>query len=451
MNRKINADTDYDVVVLGAGVVGSAAAFALANKGAKCLLLEANPKAVRRYAGEWMHPPVVDLMKGFGLEIPEAAKGHRAGEGFVVFPEDGSAAIELPYPEGARGFCCSHEALSVAVREQAIAHPNVEYVESARAVDVQVDGRVRYHLAETSQDREVRGGLVVGAGGRSCVSRQALGSTVPRDVVSYMAALALDVELPREGFGHVFMGGPGAALGYRTSPDEVRVCLDVPADRSDLRHDRRRLYAAFESALPESLRAPTRDAIDSGAIKWSATFFQPRTERGRGQIALVGDAIGLCHPLCAAGVVVGFLDVALLTEAWAAGDLAAYRRRGAAETRVPELMSCAIYQLLGTEQGGELRQHVYHSWRTNPAERDRTMRILTGIARDASTFVSTFANIGAQAVAASLFRAPRGDASDGLLARTRALGQWLRWPVASALPNAVAQRIRPHGKIDAPF
>ena len=53
----------YDVAVIGAGPVGSAAALAYADRGQQVLLLEANPKASQRFAGEWMHPPSTDLLR----------------------------------------------------------------------------------------------------------------------------------------------------------------------------------------------------------------------------------------------------------------------------------------------------------------------------------------------------------------------------------------------------
>ncbi|MFB6264183.1 MAG: FAD-dependent oxidoreductase [Bradymonadaceae bacterium] len=443
----------YDVVVVGAGVVGSAAAHVLAEQGASCLLLEADPDAVRRYAGEWMHPTVTRLMDEFGLEIPDAASDHPAGEGFVVHPDDGTEPIELPYPTDRQGFCCSHYELSTSVRAQAADHGAVTYRPYARAVDVDPEGRVRFHLSEENLDREVAADLVVGAGGRSSICRQSIGEDTPRELVTYMAALGLnEVELPREGYGHIFTGGPGVALGYRHAPDEVRLCLDVPSERRDLKNDPQALYEAFEEALPEQLRGPVRDELDRENLRWSATFFQPRTERGEERVALVGDAIGLCHPLCAAGVAVGFLDIALLAEAYEEGNLESYRERGAAETRVPELMSCVIYKLLGTtEDTSALRRALYRTWRRDPAERNRTMQILTGAARDPGTFVASFANVGAQALVDSGRETLRDGGMADLVSGAEGFGEWAQWPLAAALPDTVAERFRATSSVDSFF
>ena len=48
MNR-----SSYDVVVVGAGPAGCGAALAHARKGASVLVVEADPRAAKRFAGEW--------------------------------------------------------------------------------------------------------------------------------------------------------------------------------------------------------------------------------------------------------------------------------------------------------------------------------------------------------------------------------------------------------------
>ncbi len=451
-NKQQRSD-EYDVIIVGAGVIGSAAAHVLATQGERCLLLEAAPEAIRRYAGEWMHPTVRVLMERLGIPLPKAAMANDAGAGFIVHPEDGSPPIALPYPEGQRGFCCSHFELASSVRKHAAAHPNVDYVPFARVIDVQRDGRVRFHAARELADREVRARLVVGAEGRSSVCRRVLEPDSNRDVVSYMAALSLDgdVTLPREGYGHLFMGAPGIALAYRVSRREVRLCLDVPVAAGELRRDRDRLFAAFAHVLPDHLREQARAAVHGAELRWTATFFQPRAQRGEDRIVLVGDAVGLCHPLCSAGVAIGLLDVALLGDAVAKHDLHWYRRRGARETWVPELMSCAVYHLLGQPDVSDpLRQTVYRSWREDHAARDQTMNILTGMERRPAMFASTFAKLGFDAVTAGIKSQSARRPLDAV-ELLQSFERWLRWPVAGLMPQWMVARVRPRATIHAPF
>ncbi|MGH8624626.1 MAG: FAD-dependent oxidoreductase [Gammaproteobacteria bacterium] len=122
----------YDVAVAGAGPVGAIAALAHARRGARVVLFEANPKSALRLAGEWLHPPAIGALSRLGIDLPATIPEHAAGQGFVVFPDDGSAPCLLPYAEEARSFSCEHSALVEALRAAATADPNVEYLASAR-------------------------------------------------------------------------------------------------------------------------------------------------------------------------------------------------------------------------------------------------------------------------------------------------------------------------------
>src|SRR5277367_2606115 len=107
----------YDVAVIGGGPVGSVTAIAFARRGARVIVLEADPRACRRFAGEWIHPSgvaVLDALRAGRLE--RAAP--RAGYGFVIFPKGESAPIELPYPEGV-ALSCPHESIVESLRDVA--------------------------------------------------------------------------------------------------------------------------------------------------------------------------------------------------------------------------------------------------------------------------------------------------------------------------------------------
>ena len=68
---------DYDVAIVGAGPIGSAAALAFAKRGAKTIVFEANPGASRRLAGEWLHPPGVEVLGRLGIDVAGEAAGDR--------------------------------------------------------------------------------------------------------------------------------------------------------------------------------------------------------------------------------------------------------------------------------------------------------------------------------------------------------------------------------------
>ena len=70
----------YDVAIVGAGPVGSLCALAHARKGARVALLEANPRASERLAGEWLHPPAIRILREVGIDV-DTLPGKHAGQG----------------------------------------------------------------------------------------------------------------------------------------------------------------------------------------------------------------------------------------------------------------------------------------------------------------------------------------------------------------------------------
>ncbi len=423
----------YDVVIAGAGPAGIAAAAAFAARGAEVLLLEAEPSAATRLAGEWMHPTGADVLARLGLLPEEALLDRPVGRGFVIFPEDGSPRIELAYAPVDRGFACEHEVLVGALRERIRTRARVRYVEGARLTDLDVaNGRVRLRVGTDA--RELEAGLVVGADGKGSTVRKRLYDGESAPAISQMAGLLLaDVELPCEGMGHVFVGGPGPALAYRLDARHVRLCLDVPSAHG--RRGPRDLYAAFAPALPASLRGAFRDALEARPVVWAGTRLRARLDYGRGKVGLVGDAVGVVHPLCAAGMTLGLLDAERLASA---PSVTEYAKTREAESHVPELLSQALYEVLVRvdPSASAIRAAMYRTFREDAAERLRTMNILAGreIGRDA--FSSAFVKVALTA-ARGVADGARAGSPLRAARSVRKLAEWSRYPVRALAPRGL--------------
>ena len=218
----------YDVIVIGAGPAGCATALAHAPKGARVLPLEANPDAANRLAGEWIHPGAIAVLDSLHIDL-RAGSSFDSGRGFAVFPEDGSDPIRLPYTSedesrDARGWSGDHRALVDLLREHASAHPDVTYLDDARVIGI-MGQCVSIRRTRDRSEAEIFAERIVGADGRSSRARIALDLEKATTTVSRMAGLRLsETELPFEGHGHIFLGGPGPILAYRIRSDQVRLC-----------------------------------------------------------------------------------------------------------------------------------------------------------------------------------------------------------------------------------
>ncbi|HEY6879328.1 MAG TPA: FAD-dependent oxidoreductase, partial [Polyangiales bacterium] len=422
--------SSYDVVVVGAGPVGSVAAVAAARSGQRVLLLEANPAAAHRFAGEWIHPTGVAVLDRLRIGRLEGADA-RTGYGFVVFPDDGSEPIELPYPEGHVALACEHSRIVESIRERAIALPEIDYLERARVVAIE-GHRVTFRTQ--SGETTVQAGRVIGCDGRASIARKALGLGNGQ-AISYMGSVELrGVELPVEGYGHVVLGGPGPVLLYRIGPDLIRGCFDVPLSFDANRRNPAFLWDGYAAVIPERLRASFREALERGPVDWAVNRFAPRAMYGRDAVRLAGDSVGHFHPLTAAGMTLGFLDAEL---AGSNVSLPEYQKRREKDSYVPELLSNALYHVFAREDptAVQIRSATWKVWKKSRYERERTMRILMGAEPRRSSFGVVFSRIALSAFGSSVKEL-------GQTKRLRDFGhtlasyrEWMQWPAANFVPS----------------
>ena len=391
----------YDIAVVGGGPVGCFCALAHARAGAQVALLEANPKASSRLAGEWLHPPAVRMLRDVGLNL-DAHPGSSPGKGFVVMPEDRSAPIVLPYPGGTLGIACEHAELVSGLRKALEDEPGVDYHVGARVRAVEDGGLV---FACDGGERSLRAGRIVGADGRSSIVRRSLGLSTTRLTCSRMIGLVIeDATLPFEGYGHVLLGGPGPVLMFRLDAGRVRVVVDVPLDHWTPEDRIGLLGDSYADLLPESVRPGFVAAVREGRFKAAANELRPRSTYGTSRRVLVGDAAGHYHPLTAVGLTLGFGDALALAEGRESFDDFTVRRAGA--TRAPELLAMALYEVFADHriEAASLRQAVYRKWRVSAGARERTMRLLACEDTSATRLGIAFYDMVAGAVAAALPR-----------------------------------------------
>jgi len=424
------ADAQADVAVVGAGPAGCVTALAFARQGARVLLLEAQPHN-KRLAGEWLHPPGVEVLRNLGVPPIAAAAHHPPGRGFVVFPGNGSEPIVLKYPDGELGLTCEHHAFVSALRTTALDHRQVRFLPSTRVTHLEKRRLGASNLA--GESRTFDADLIVGADGRSSLTRRCLGIPDERTLVSHMAGVLLeDAELPFEGFGHLFLGGPGPMFVSRIGPAHIRACIDVPVNSSRCLKNGDGLWQAYRAALPATLHAPFRRALEGQSIAWAANQWRPRVHYGREGVALVGDAVGHFHPLTAVGMTLGFLDGYALAQSKCFRD---YRNQRTAASRVPELLSMGLHNLFTLQDTGTvaLRNALFTMWRQSPTECRETMRLLSGEQTNAEHFVRAFLKVvvlGLQQV----FKDTLGSWHFRHLADSlKSFARWLGWLAAGTV------------------
>ena len=379
----------YDIAIVGGGPVGSLCALAHARKGARVALLEANPKASQRLAGEWLHPPAVRMLRSVGLDL-EGKPGFVPGKGFVVFPEDRSDPILLPYPDDAAGLVFEHSALVSCLHEALENDSGIDIFRHARARAIE-DEKIVFNF--NGAERLLQAGRIVGADGRASIVRHSLGLPTERMTCSRMVGVVVEgVRSQHEEFGYVVLGAPGPILTVPLGEGRVRVIADMPLDHWTPRDRIGVLLESYAPFLPEEFKSGFAAALREGMFQAAANELRPRVTYGNSRRVLIGDAAGHYHPMTAAGMTLGFGDALALADG---GSFRQFADRRLKATRAPQLLAMGLYEVFRDErlELTVLRHAVCRNWRASKLVRTQTMRLLacedTSVTRLGVAFAAT--------------------------------------------------------------
>ena len=194
------------------------------------------------------------------------------------------------------------------------------------------------------------------------------------------------------------------------------------------------LHTAVAPVLPRQISDALEIALQAGKPTWMETRFLPRTEYGRGNVSLVGDAAGCVHPLSAAGISLGLMDVQALT---ASSGLQHYARRRRTGARVSELLSNALYDVFSSDETDALalRNSIYDTWRASPRECQRTMRMLAGTEIQGARFSVAFTKIGLKAAGTAIGSHLRKGHWSRAGSAAYAFLPWSTWSLAGMFPS----------------
>ncbi|EKM51128.1 uncharacterized protein PHACADRAFT_263119 [Phanerochaete carnosa HHB-10118-sp] len=366
----------YDIVIVGAGVAGSALAHALSTlpreKGPlRICLLERSLAEPDRIVGELLQPGGIAALEKLGLAD--------CVEGIDAIPVHGYCVVldgkpvHIPYPNGRTGRSFHHGRFIQALRKKAKAARGVEVVEAtvSELVGCPITGRVLGVRATRKEDGAVEkeaflADLTIIADGCFSNFRSSVVGTAARkpELKSHFVGAVLEnAQLPIERHGTVVLvKGSGPVLLYQIGTHDTRILVDVKAPLpSDLKSH---ILDNIIPQLPSALHIPAQKALKADRLRRMPNSFLPSTEQGgrhsKEGVLLLGDSWNMRHPLTGGGMMCAFNDVVILREylsqvddfsSWKEMSSLLHRwhwRRKALASTV-NILSVALYDLFGAD------------------------------------------------------------------------------------------------------
>ncbi|PEN14791.1 FAD-dependent oxidoreductase [Longibacter salinarum] len=299
---------EYDVIVVGGGLAGCAAATHLAEAGHRVAVLEKGSFPRHKLCGEFLSPEVQEAFRSLGvLDRVQDAGAHEIDRACLTSPRGSTFRSDLP----GIALGLSRYALDEMLFERA-ATAGADTIDGTRVTDISGSLSDGFTVASSTGERTAR--VVLGAfGKRSTLDRKLERPFLdkPSDLVAFKAHYR-GPSVPRTIEIHTF---PGGYCGIsHVEDDRVNVCwIGNTQSLQDA-------GGSPEAMLNASLRRnPHLDDRLASAERVTDTFYavsqvslEPKSPFTN-DVCMIGDTAGMIAPLCGDGMAMALTSAELAT------------------------------------------------------------------------------------------------------------------------------------------
>ncbi len=312
----------WDVIVVGAGPAGCAAAARLSRESLRVLLVDKSAAPPQKVCGEYLSPGCLRMLDALGALRAIREAGARSLHGMVIHTAAGRT-LEASYPRGgnslgerAHGLSIQRTILDPLLLDLAVKagtefepHFQVSDLVRQRGRVLGVRGRHRGEPAER------RGRLVIGADGRNSVVARRLGSVSRHPWLDKVALVGHFHGVERaEGMAEIFLGRDRYGILNPIAPDLTNIGLVI---------NRREFYATPD-LMPLLLETAATVPGLRHRLAQARPVFPPRclgplayrsSRLAAPGALLIGDAAGFLDPFTGEGISAGLRGAALAVHA----------------------------------------------------------------------------------------------------------------------------------------
>lgn len=357
---------DTDVLVVGGGPAGLAAAIAARRKGFRVVVADGSHPPIDKACGEGLMPEGAQALQELGVSIPAGTGGVFCGIRFV----GEGATVEAAFPSG-HGIAIRRPVLHQLLVDAAI-RAGVELQWNAPVAGLMSDG------ALVGEDRVTCRWLIGADGASSRVRRWASLDRRMRNRERYGFRLHYRC-MPWTDKVEVHWGSEFQIYITPTGPEEI--CVALLCQDPHLR-----IPEALES-FPE-LGSRLAPCTPASAERGGTSVTRKLWAVAQGNIALIGDASGSVDAITGDGLGLAFQQSLLLADALAKGDLVSYEVAHRRLMRRPMLMGDLMLAIDGRPN---LQRYALDWFSRHPGTFRMLLALHTGQLNDSVRFLLSHA------------------------------------------------------------
>ncbi|KAI9076761.1 hypothetical protein K1719_041276 [Acacia pycnantha] len=313
-------EEDTDIIIVGAGVAGSALAYTLGMDGRRVHVIERDLREPDRIVGELLQPGGYLKLVQLGLQDCVDEIDAQKVLGYALYKDGKSTKIPYPldkFESDVAGRSFHNGRFIQRMRQKAASLPNVKLEQGTVTSLVEEKGTIRgvHYKTKSGQELIAKAPLTIVCDG--CFSNLRRSLCNPKvEVPSHFVGLVLEnCELPFANHGHVVLGDPSPILFYPISSTEIRCLVDVPGQTlpslatGEMAHY---LKTVVAPQVPAELYDKFIEAIEKGKIRSMPNKSMPAFPYSTPGALLMGDAFNMRHPLTGGGMTVALSDIVVL-------------------------------------------------------------------------------------------------------------------------------------------